>query len=38
VPFISGLKNLPVVLEGPIDSAQGKDVTHLRYRVAGRPS
>jgi dihydrofolate reductase len=33
VPFISGLKHLPVVLEGPIASAQGIDVTHLRYKV-----
>lgn len=33
VPFISGLKNVPVVLEGPIASAQGIDVTHLRFRV-----
>jgi len=37
-PFFSSLKSLPVVLEGPIDSAQGVDVTHLRYRVSGRPS
>jgi len=32
-PFFSGLKALPVVLEGPIASVQGIDVTHLRYRV-----
>lgn len=33
VPFISGLKSLPVVLEGPLASAQGTNVTHLRYKV-----
>jgi dihydrofolate reductase len=32
-PFFSGLENAPAVLEGPISSVQGIDVTHLRYRV-----
>jgi dihydrofolate reductase len=32
-PFFSGLSTLPAVLEGPVASAQGNDVTHLRYRV-----
>jgi dihydrofolate reductase len=32
-PFFSGLENAPAVLEGPLSSQQGIDVTHLRYRV-----
>jgi dihydrofolate reductase len=32
-PFFSGLQSPPAVLEGPLSSEQGIDVTHLRYRV-----
>ena len=32
-PFFSGVENPPAVLEGPLSSVQGVDVTHLRYRV-----
>ena len=33
-PFFSGLATKPVALEGPLEVIEGKDVTHLRYRVA----
>jgi dihydrofolate reductase len=33
VPFFDHLKNVPVVLEGPVSIVEGEDVTHLRYRV-----
>ena len=36
VPFFAGLSKLPVVLEGPISVVEGKDVTHLRYKVVPR--
>ncbi|HEX6685066.1 MAG TPA: dihydrofolate reductase family protein [Candidatus Limnocylindrales bacterium] len=36
-PFFSGLSKRPVVLDGPIELVQGKDVTHLRYKVIGQP-
>jgi dihydrofolate reductase len=32
-PYFSSLGNAPVALEGPISSTEGRDVTHLRYRV-----
>jgi dihydrofolate reductase len=32
-PFFSNLANAPAVLEGPVSSVQGVDVTHLRYTV-----
>jgi dihydrofolate reductase len=32
-PFFSGLAKAPVELEGPTSAVQGRDVTHLRYRV-----
>ncbi|KAB2350349.1 dihydrofolate reductase family protein [Actinomadura rudentiformis] len=32
-PFFDHLQNAPVVLEGPITVLEGRDVTHLRYRV-----
>jgi dihydrofolate reductase len=32
-PFFSSLANVPVVLEGPLESVQGNRVTHLRYAV-----
>lgn len=35
-PFFSELAKVPVVLEGPVSVVDGTDVTHLRYRVAGR--
>jgi dihydrofolate reductase len=33
VPFFDQLKNIPVVLDGPVSVQEGKAVTHLRYRV-----
>jgi dihydrofolate reductase len=33
VPFLGGLANAPVELEGPLSIAEGDRVTHLRYRV-----
>ncbi|HCT79028.1 MAG TPA: deaminase [Micromonosporaceae bacterium] len=32
-PFFDQLKNIPVVLDGPISVIEDIDVTHLRYRV-----
>jgi dihydrofolate reductase len=32
-PYFSELRRVPVELEGPISVREGKDVTHLRYRV-----
>jgi dihydrofolate reductase len=32
-PFFEQLGTAPVELEGPISVAEGRDVTHLRYRV-----
>ena len=32
-PYFSSLGAAPHVLEGPISVAEGRDVTHLRYRV-----
>jgi dihydrofolate reductase len=32
-PYFSSLGAAPHALEGPISSVQGRDVTHLRYRV-----
>jgi dihydrofolate reductase len=32
-PFLAGLENPPAVLEGPVSCVQGREVTHLRYRV-----
>jgi dihydrofolate reductase len=32
-PFFSGLSAAPYELEGPLSIVDGKDVTHLRYRV-----
>lgn len=32
-PFFSGLTRRPIDMEGPVSSVQGKEVTHLRYRV-----
>jgi dihydrofolate reductase len=32
-PFFEQLATVPVELEGPISVEQGRDVTHLRYRV-----
>jgi dihydrofolate reductase len=32
-PFFSQLGNIPVVLEGPLETVQGDRVTHLRYTV-----
>jgi dihydrofolate reductase len=32
-PFFDHLKVAPVALEGPVSVAEGKAVTHLRYRV-----
>ncbi|MET9799188.1 dihydrofolate reductase family protein [Streptomyces sp. NPDC006368] len=32
-PFFTDLKGAPYEFEGPISLAEGKDVTHLRYRV-----
>ncbi|GAA2433496.1 dihydrofolate reductase family protein [Actinomadura vinacea] len=32
-PFFDGLENVPVELEGPVSVVEGRDVTHLRYRV-----
>ncbi|GAA4888363.1 dihydrofolate reductase family protein [Streptomyces coeruleoprunus] len=32
-PFFTDLKGAPYELEGPVAIAEGKDVTHLRYRV-----
>jgi len=37
IPFFSNLSNVPIVLEGPYQVIEGKDVTHLAYRVTGRP-
>jgi dihydrofolate reductase len=33
VPFFTRLRDAPVLLDGPISTAQGDRVTHLRYRV-----
>jgi dihydrofolate reductase len=33
MPFFSALAKVPVELEGPTSTVQGRDVTHLRYRV-----
>lgn len=33
VPYFGPLENGPLDLEGPVRTVQGKDVTHLRYRV-----
>jgi dihydrofolate reductase len=35
-PFFEHLRTAPVELEGPLWVAEGKDVTHLRYRVRKR--
>ena len=35
-PFFDQLKGAPVELEGPTEVVEGKDVTHLRYRVRYR--
>jgi dihydrofolate reductase len=35
-PFFDQLKDAPVELEGPVSVVEGKDVTHLRYRVHRR--
>ena len=32
-PFFASLASAPVELEGPVMVAEGRDVTHLRYRV-----
>jgi dihydrofolate reductase len=32
-PFFEQLATVPVELEGPVSVEQGRDVTHLRYRV-----
>jgi dihydrofolate reductase len=32
-PFFSSLGTAPVVLEGPVSVVEGRDVTHLQYRV-----
>jgi dihydrofolate reductase len=32
-PFFSGLGTKPVELDGPVSVIEGRDVTHLRYRV-----
>jgi dihydrofolate reductase len=32
-PFFASLGSAPVELEGPLDVTEGRDVTHLRYRV-----
>jgi dihydrofolate reductase len=32
-PYFSELRRAPVELEGPISVLEGRDVTHLRYRV-----
>lgn len=32
-PFFTDLRNAPYELEGPVSLAEGKQVTHLRYRV-----
>jgi dihydrofolate reductase len=32
-PFFSQLGGAPVELEGPVSVTEGRDVTHLRYRV-----
>ena len=32
-PFFSGLDGAPFVLEGPLSIGDGRDVTHLRYKV-----
>lgn len=32
-PFFTDLKRAPYELEGPVSTAEGQDVTHLRYRV-----
>ncbi len=32
-PFFSSLGSAPVSLEGPLSIGEGRDVTHLRYRV-----
>ena len=32
-PFFSQLGTAPIVLEGPLSAAEGRDVTHLRFRV-----
>jgi dihydrofolate reductase len=33
VPFLGGLSNAPLELEGPLSIVEGDRVTHLRYRV-----
>jgi dihydrofolate reductase len=33
VPFLDGIDNAPVVLDGPFETVQGDRVTHLCYRV-----
>ncbi|MEU0271480.1 dihydrofolate reductase family protein [Streptomyces sp. NPDC006307] len=35
-PFFTDLKSAPYELEGPLSIAEGKGVTHLRYRVRVR--
>ncbi|MFF8830735.1 dihydrofolate reductase family protein [Streptomyces sp. NPDC015131] len=32
-PFFTDLRNAPYQLEGPVSLAEGRQVTHLRYRV-----
>jgi len=32
-PFFSQLSTVPIELEGPVSVTDGRDVTHLRYRV-----
>lgn len=33
IPLLAGLKNAPVLLDGPTNVVQGNGVTHLAYRV-----
>jgi dihydrofolate reductase len=35
-PFFADLAKAPVALEGPLSIVDGRDVTHLRYRVTAR--